>query len=195
MFRLVISALLITALALTGCGGSKPTTGIGQATNEAIEKMPDYVTKTPADPNIHYEWGTGLSRDLSLATSKAAQDAQRKMAQFLETRFQGLIEEFKEELNASEQGEYLEQFTLTTKSVISTTLHGVTTEKNDFQNDDGKYRVYVLMSMPIGAAAEALNQQLQAQKDLYTRYRASEAFKRMDEELQKYEDWKKEQGR
>lgn len=195
MFRLSVILLLGLTIAFAGCGGGKQASGVSAATDKKIEALPDFVKKLPTDPNLHYEWGTGASRDLSLATSKATQDAHTKMGRFLETRLQALIEGFQEEVNSAEDGEYLEMFTQTTRAIVSTVLSGIKTDRNEIINENGQYRVYVLMSMPIGAgASEFLNQIKQRQKDAYTRFRASESMQKLEAEADKFENWKKEQG-
>jgi hypothetical protein len=55
------------------------------------------------------------------------------------------------------------------------------------------WRAYVMMELPLGAANAALLDEIKKNKELYTRYRASEAFKDLDSEVQKYEEWKQQQ--
>ena len=56
------------------------------------------------------------------------------------------------------------------------------------------YRAVVLMELPIGEMSKKLMDQIRAQEQLYTRFRASEAFKELDAEVKRYEAWKREQG-
>ena len=61
------------------------------------------------------------------------------------------------------------------------------TEKNIF-------RTYVLIEMPIGEANEQLMNKIKANQNLYTRFRASQAYKELDDEIEKFEQWKRDQG-
>jgi hypothetical protein len=50
------------------------------------------------------------------------------------------------------------------------------------------------MELPIGVMNSALLEKIKDNKNMYTRFRASEAFKELEEETAKYEQFKKEQG-
>jgi len=180
MLRYLSIVIFSFSLILIGCGGSNRT-GIGNASDNSIEGMPDWVLNIPQDANIHYEWGTGLSRDMGLATSAAAQDAQHKMSQFMDQRFKGLRESFKEDIKTGDDEMYLEQFDEATQSVTNTILVGVKTEKNEFRKEEGRYRVYVLSSMPFGAASEALVNELKKNKELNTRFQKAKLFDKLNE--------------
>jgi len=52
----------------------------------------------------------------------------------------------------------------------------------------------VLAEYPIGAANEAFLEQIKRNEQMYTRFRSSETFKELNEEVERYEKWKKEQG-
>jgi hypothetical protein len=64
--------------------------------------------------------------------------------------------------------------------------------KRDYRKEGIHYRVYVLIEMPIGEANTALMAKIKANNNVYTRFRASEAFKELEEEVEKYERLKKE---
>jgi hypothetical protein len=49
------------------------------------------------------------------------------------------------------------------------------------------------MELPMGAANAQLMDEIKKNKELYTRFRASEVYKELDSEVQKYEEWKKAQ--
>ena len=50
-----------------------------------------------------------------------------------------------------------------------------------------------MMEMPIGEANARFVEKIKSQERLYTRFRASEAFEELDEMVEEYEQWKKEQ--
>ena len=52
---------------------------------------------------------------------------------------------------------------------------------------------YEKMEMPIGEANLAFVEKLRAQERLYTRFRATRAFEELDQEVQEYEEWKRQQ--
>ncbi len=185
LFSLSLSLLL--AIFIMDCSGSKPL--VETRANPA----PEWFSTTPQDPNFLYAARTATSRDLGLAIEKAVTNARAEIARQYEVKVQGLTKSFQEEIGSSEDSEINQLFTQTVKTVVSTTLMGSRASKTKHVRDGNNFRAYVLVEYPIGAANQAFMNALKAQKNMYTRFRASEAFKEMDEEVQKYEEWKKEQ--
>jgi len=170
-----------------GCGGSKPLT------QTKVSPVPDWFSTPPQDPNFLYAARTATSRDLGLAIDKAVTNARAEIARQYEVKVTGLTKSYIDE-TGSEDAEILQTFTRTIKTVVSTTLMGSRASKTTHVKDGNNYRAYVLVEYPIGAANQAFLNALKANKNIYTQFRASEAFKEMDKEVQKYEDWKKEQA-
>ena len=50
------------------------------------------------------------------------------------------------------------------------------------------------MELPIGPANSALLDAVKKQQNLYTRFRSSQGFQELEEEVEKYDQFKKEQG-
>jgi len=183
-----LSLLLLLAIFIMGCGGSKPLV------QTKASSIPEWFSNTPQDPNFLYAARTATSRDLGLAIDKAVTNARAEIARQYEVKVTGLTKSFQEEIGSSEDSEINELFTQTVKTVVSTTLMGSRASKTTHVRDGNNYRAYVLVEYPIGAANQAFITALKANQNMYTRFRASEAFKEMDEEVQKYEEWKKEQA-
>lgn len=49
------------------------------------------------------------------------------------------------------------------------------------------------MELPLGEASKRLMDQVRANEQMYTRFRATEAFKERDAEVQRHEAWKRDQ--
>ncbi|MCF7810024.1 LPP20 family lipoprotein [bacterium] len=187
-----LALMLALVVILIGCGASQQQTGITpKATQETMEAIPGWFLNPPEDPNFIIATGTATSRDLQLARDKAGDAARMDIAKTIETKFNGLSKRFQEEVGTGEDAQYLDQFTQATKAVVSTVLSGATIDKTEVKNEQGTFRVYVLMKMPIGASSEALLNKLKQQEQLYTRFRASETFKDLEAETQKFDEWKK----
>jgi len=182
----------MVVVVLIGCGASKQQTGVTpKATQETMEAIPSWYLNPPEDPNFIISTGTAASRDLQLARDKASDAARMDVAKAIETKFNGLSKRFQEEVGTGDEAQYLDQFTQATKAVVSTVLSGAIIDKTDVKNEQGTFRVYVLMKMPIGASSEALMNKLKQQEQLYTRFRASETFKDIEAETDKFEQFKK----
>ncbi|MFQ5640453.1 MAG: LPP20 family lipoprotein [bacterium] len=188
--RNTISLVLLLAFAICfiGCGGSKPLV------ETKASPIPEWFSNTPQDPNFLYAAQTATSRDLGLAIDKAVTRARAEIARQFEVKVQGLTKSFQEEVGSSEDSEINETFSQTIRTVVSSQLMGSRASKTTHVKDGNNYRAYVLVEYPIGAANQAFMNALKANQNMYTRFRASEAFKEMDDEVKKYEEWKKEQA-
>ncbi len=195
MPKQLITAFPLAVLLLTGCGGPKEMTGITpRATGETIEGIPKWFSNPPSDPNFIFTRGTATSRDMQLAQDKAGDAARMEMAKTIETKFEGLSKRFQEEVGTGEDAQYLDMFTQATKAVVSQVLIGVTIDKSESRNEQGLFRSYVLLKMPVGASSQALLNKLKQQERLYTRFRSSQVFKELERETEKFEQWKRGEG-
>ncbi len=187
--RTVSSFFIITLLALVvfGCGGPKTM----QETSTG--DIPDWYLNIPKDPNFFYATNTQVSQDLQLAFDKATQGARIEIGRMVETKVNGLQKRFTEETGTANNAQLLDMFTQASKTVVSTSLSGSRVAKQKQLKDGNNWRAYVLVEYPVGAANEALQAQIKNNEQMYTRFRASQTYKELDDEVQKYEDWKKQQ--
>jgi hypothetical protein len=185
LMRTIVSYLALSLLAviLVGCGSSQKTVD-----------MSDWET-LPNDPNFFYAMNTQVSQDMQLAINKATADARAEIARQVELKVNGLQKRFMEETGAGDNAQLLSMFTEATKTVVSVALTGSRVAKQKTQKEGNGWRAYVLVEYPIGAVNQALQQQIKNREELYTRFRASQAYKELDDEVQKYEEWKKQQNR
>lgn len=178
--------LLLSAVLIMSCGGTKslPDTG---------GEPPDWFVNAQSDPNYLIATNTAASRDLQLAYDKAITGARAEIARQAEVRISAMQKRFDEEVGLSDDAELLQMFTQVTKTVVATTLNGSRVAKKHQARDGNNWRAYVLVEYPIGAANQALMQQLKNNQRLYTKFRASQAFEELDKEVKKFEEWKKQQ--
>lgn len=174
-------------LLLINCGGSQTATKLDES------EIPDWYLNKPSDPNYFYAPASAVSKDLELSINKASTDARAEIGRMIELKLSNLQKKFDEEVGLPDNSQLLQQFTQATRIVVNTELQGSNIIKKKVGKEGTGFRAYVLAEYPIGAASQALNKQLSKQQELYTRFRASETFKEMDEEIKKYEEWKKNQ--
>ena len=170
--------LLVLAICCYGC-----------ASGLKVKGLPKWYENPPnADAEYLYAAATADSRDMEVATKKAKTQSRADLAQQMAVKVNNLEKLFQEEVGEDADTELLEQFTSTTKIVTSEMIHGATEEEKEIHKlENGTFRVYVLMSLPIGEANAALMAKIQANKNLYTRFRASQAFEELDKEIKAYE--------
>jgi hypothetical protein len=178
----------VLAVVLVSCGGGPKSL---QAVSEC--DIPDWYTEVPTDNEYLYAARTATSQDMQLALDKAVTDGRAEIGRQTELRIQGLQKRFDEEVGLNTDAQLMSQYTQATKTVVSTSLSGTRTKLQELCKDGELWRAYVLVEYPIGAANEALMQQIKKNNEMYTRFRASQAFKDLDAEVQKYEEWKKGQ--
>lgn len=184
------SVLAFSVLASAACGGTGGGMGSAQVglSPVNVKKVPDWFTSVPTDANTIYAVATAESRDLQLAINKAVADGRNNLAQQMEVKFSGMTKRFQEETGLGGDAELLDQFTQAYKGIVNTTINGSRPAKQEFEpTTSGGYRAFVLMELPIGQASQALMQRVKAQEQLYTRFRATQAFEELNKEIEKYE--------
>ena len=180
-----IICALVSISVVVGCGGSKTTNLTPSSNKETVESIPDWFLNPPSDPSYLFSVSAATSRDVQMASNKAKTAARVDLAQQLETKMNNLTKNFQEEMGEGDDSELLQQFTSATKSVTSQTLNGSRLDQQQIFPERGIYRAYILMSIPIGDANRQLMQKIQENKNLYTRFRATEAFTELDAEIKK----------
>ncbi|MCC6319667.1 MAG: LPP20 family lipoprotein [Gemmatimonadaceae bacterium] len=189
LIRLTLASLVAAAAC---SGGPRPATDLlPPANRETIRNLPSWYLKPPTEEHFLLAPATSVSRDVQVAINKAQADARNAIAQQLEVKYGALNKRFVEEVGR-EGSQLLDQYTQVYKAVVSTTLYGSRPRQQILRTEGSVYRAIVLMELPVGEMSKRLLEQLRAQEQLYTRFRAGEAFKELDAEVQRYEQWKRE---
>ena len=178
------STLLLTALLLSSCGGPATTDLAPRPTKEIIKTSPDWFLEPPTGSERFFATASATSRDMQLSLQKARTTAQTQLAQMLGTRLANLTKQFHEEVGVAEDSEFLTEFSSATKAVTEESLVGATVDRQELVAEKRLYRAYVLMSLPIGAANQLLMDKIQANQNLHTRLRATQAFDDLNRELE-----------
>jgi hypothetical protein len=174
----------LAVVGICACGGPKTTSLTPSPSEEVIKKIPEWYLQPPEDSKHLYATGAATSRDLQISVQKAKMSAQADLSQQISTRFGNLSKQFQEETGQEEDSELLTQFSAAAKAVSQETLVGSKVEKKEILPEKQIYRAYVLMSLPLGEANQRLMQKIKADQNLYTKLRATEAYKELDRELE-----------
>ena len=181
------SSILAFTLILCSCGGPRTTSLAPRPTKEIVKATPDWFLKPPTDSEHLFATASATSRDMQLALQKARTTGQTELAQQLGTRLANLTRQFQEETGLAEDSELLTQFSSATKAVTNETLVGAAVDQQKLIPENRIYRAYVLMKLPIGKANRLLLDRIAANQNLYTRFRATEAFDALNKELEAFE--------
>jgi hypothetical protein len=179
--------LFLACLTLCHCGGPQPTNLSPISTKQTLKAIPDWFLKPPQHAARLFAVASGTSSDLQVALQKAKTTAQLDLGQQLSNRMTNLTRQFQEETGLREDSELLSLFSSATQSVTNETLIGTRLEQQQLIPEKGIYRAYILMSLPLDQANQRLNDKLKTHQNLYTRFRASEAFETLNGELAKFE--------
>jgi hypothetical protein len=139
--------------------------------------------------------GVGESRSISAALDKAKTRARTEMGFVIETKLSALRKDFSEEVGEGKGSEINTLFSTVAKHLTDNVLRGTVATDVKYETKDGVTTAYALVEQNPKIFAQAMeNVGPDANKAMYTRFRSSQAFKELDEEVKKYEEFKKQQG-
>lgn len=175
---LQIFGLLLLSAAFVGCGSN------GESYSDR-DNVPSWFLDEPEKENYLYAANSATSKKMQVALDKATTGARGDLASNLETKVESMTKTFTEEVGDEMRQQYVEA----QKEITSTVLQGTSPkEKEVFEQEDGTWRAFVLMELPVGKAAEKFLSQIRDNNDeMYTRFRSSQAFKEMQEAVDEYE--------
>ncbi len=181
----VLTSLLGSLILLASCASTP------KAPKTTEVDVPSWYSNAPSDPNYLFVAATARSQDLQHAVNTAKAEARVGIARDMRVKIQAMFKRFREETGIGEDAEFLTMETDVSKSIVSETLVGTKARTQKILREGTLYRVYVLMEFPIGAANAEMLAKIKENERMYTRFRASEAFKELEEEVEKYEKIKK----
>lgn len=137
--------------------GTKP---VDQQAARVANNIPVWYFQTPIQEGYLFGTGTGRSRDLSMAKEKALTEAQGKIAESVGGKVTKQTKTFKTEAgsNVIENNS-----TVTKKTAINIDFTGTEVREVVVNLEQGgNYRVFVLVSLPLGENNQVLKQQMDA---------------------------------
>jgi hypothetical protein len=185
------AALVLTLVTLVPACRSKPRTGdiTPPQSREVIRNLPGWYSRPPVENDVLFGPATAVSGDLQIAINKAQTEGRNLISQQLEVKYSGMNKRFAEEVGRSNDAQLLDQYTQVYKAVVSQVMYGSRSRQQVLRTEGEVYRAFVLMELPLGEMSKRLMEQIRAQEQLYTRFRATESFKELDAEIQRYEAW------
>ena len=210
MQRIINASLIVTLLGVAilwaGCGGPKTepieiaetnlltTPGtIARAESSQITNInvPDWFVNVPQDPDHIYVARTRSSKDLEMSIDTAQAQARVDLANQVQTKVTAMFKRFREEIGSGEDSELNSIATAVSKDIASESVSGLKVKQQEVVKEGSVYNVFVLFELATGEVNSAVLDKVKAQKDMYTRFRASQGFKELEAEVEKYEEWKK----
>jgi hypothetical protein len=187
-------AVLAFALLTAGaCRGPKTADLTPPPSRETVRNLPKWYLKPPRDDKFAFGTATAVSQDLQVSIDKAQAEARNVVAQQLEVKYGALTKRFVEETGRNVDAQLLDEYTQVYKATVSQVLYGSRPREQTVRAEGPVYRAFVLVELPLGEASKRLMDQVRANEQMYTRFRASEAYKELEAEVQRYEAWKRSQ--
>lgn len=189
-----LSPFVIALLVVAGCHRTPNAADLTPPpSRETIKNLPKWYLKPPKDDKFAFGAATAVSQDLQVSIDKAQAEGRNLVAQQLEVKYGALTKRFVEETGRNVDAQLLDEYTQVYKATVSQVLYGSRPREQTVRAEGPVYRAFVLMELPLGEASKRLMEQVRANEQMYTRFRATEAFKELEAEIQRYEAWKRSQ--
>lgn len=181
MKNLKLSAfVLLAAVVISACGGSKPT--VADSNLKPIAAGPKWFQSEADNENFLFTYSTATSTRQETARQKAYVNASGDMARKLNVKVEALQKMFNEEITSGSQTNFDEAFTNATKTIASERLVGLAQHNVEFfQDEKGMFVCYIALKLPVGDAKATLENNLSKNQELWVKFKESKAF----DELQK----------
>lgn len=188
----VLSMVLVAAVAcmFTGCRAPSKSVESTKTPFEIMQEQANMITEAGGLAAV----GIGTSRTVSLALDKAKTRGRTELSHIMETKIDSLKKDFQEEVGEGSTSEINTLFTAASKHVAHQILRGSVPKDLKYDTKDGITTAWALMVQDPKVIADAFSEQANTQRHLYTRFRASQAFTELDEEIEKFEEFKEKQG-
>lgn len=185
--KLLLLVCFSVMVVFTGCRSNKGLT------DASTGDIPEWFINLPDDSDYFFAAQTTTSRDLQTAINQATLDARAEIGRQSNVKIEGVQRSFTEEVGTDEEAQFLQMFTQANRSIVSESLTGSKVRHQHHHRDGQLWRVYVLVEYPVGAANLALLDQLRENEQMYTRFRSSQVFDELDEEIKRYEEFQNNQ--
>lgn len=157
-----------------------------ESVEKTTDKTPRWCNNLPSSNVALYACGTGMSGNLNIAQSRALMAAKRKISDQIQGEFSGLMEDFVSAIGAGSNEQIQQQFQIASRNIInSATLAGYRTPKNKTIDEEGKFIHYLLIEYPIGAANNAIMEQIRKNELLSTQENSAKAMAKLEAEIEK----------
>lgn len=195
---LLVVALSVLVIVFSGCTNNPPVKldekngpgGGGKIIDTGVDLagIPAWFLNPPSDPDSLYAATTSSSSDLSMAFETAENAGRVDITGEIQTKVTAMFRRYRQEVGAGEDSELKSLSEAISQEVVSEVVSGIRRELGEVRREGSvTYRVYVLMKMPVGLANTTLVKKVRENRSMYTRFSASEAFKELEAEVEKYE--------
>jgi leucyl aminopeptidase (aminopeptidase T) len=178
---LVVCFVLVFALLAAGCGSTPAAPMVGDP------NMPPWINEQAPEDVL---WGVGVSSNtaMSLRLTMADADARADIARQLQTLAQGMVTNYQREAGGINNTAALGFQESITRQLAQATLTGAVREQSWTTPDNKTLWVRVKMAKADAAKSVAaeVDKLVESEASRYAEFKAMDALKMMDAELDKY---------
>ncbi|MDD4310401.1 MAG: hypothetical protein PHO32_08480 [Candidatus Cloacimonetes bacterium] len=181
--KLALAVVAIMVL-LSACGNNKKMPKPG---GEVVYRPVWWSTQPETEFVCTYGQGTQASETASMNTAKA--NALLEAAQYVEVEIQGMIKSYEEEAGVVDP-QILALSQRVVKAISSARFSGtipgaIETQKVNEQHGI-RYKTWIQVKIPKSEINKNLVNNIRNEEALYNQFKASQAFKELDAEIEKY---------
>lgn len=180
--RLLILALLVLSLLfISACGKNK---AVGKPDGEIVYRPAWWASQT--DPNYVCSYGHGLNVTETSSLNTAKANAMLEAAQYVEVEINGMLKSYEEEA-----GVYDPQLLALSQKVVkaissarfSGAITGMTETRQVKEQTGTRFKTWIQVKIPKDEINKNLVNNIRNEEALYNQFKASQAFKELDEEI------------
>ena len=193
----LISSVVAIAIGLSACQTNKESITANpqivyqtNTVSKQIEQIPEWYLNIPSADDTIYSSGSARAPDLQLAVDIAIMNAKTTLADRINGKLDSMTKSFVAKIGSNDlDTSVLNEIEKTSKNVIaSVDVAGYIIDKSDVTQEGTQYRAYVLLAYNSEEATKVLMNRMKRDKMIYSRIRSTEAWKELEEEVNKSKD-------
>ena len=193
----LISSAVAIAIGLSACQTNKESITANpqivyqtNTVSKQIEQIPEWYLNIPSAEDTIYSSGSAKAPDLQLAVDIAIMNAKTTLADRINGKLDSMTKSFVAKIGSSDlDTSVLNEIEKVSKNVIaSVDVAGYIIDKSDVTQEGAQYRAYVLLAYNNEEATKVLMNRMKRDKMIYSRIRSTEAWKELEEEVNKSKD-------
>ena len=193
----LISSVVAIAIGLSACQTNKESITANpqivyqtNTVSQQVEQIPEWYLNIPSADDTIYSSGSARAPDLQLAVDIAIMNAKTTLADRINGKLDSMTKSFVAKIGSSDlDTSVLNEIEKVSKNVIaSVDVAGYIIDKSDVTQEGAQYRAYVLLAYNNEEATKVLMNRMKRDKMIYSRIRSTEAWKELEEEVNKSKD-------
>ena len=190
----LISSAVAIAIGLSACQTNKESITANpqivyqtNTVSKQIEQIPSWYLKIPSADDTIYSSGSARAPDLQLAVDIAIMNAKTTLADRINGKLDSMTKSFVAKIGSDDlDTSVLNEIEKTSKNVIaSVDVAGYVVDKSDITQEGTQYRAYVLLAYNSEEATKMMMNRMKRDRMIYSRIRSTEAWKELEEEVNK----------